>query len=80
MNDDAKKYYLTSAILLGSAFLGITPLVVKFIAETILGNPPVDTSGRATVNIAIALSMVLSIIVSMICAIIGIVKSRPVKK
>ena len=80
MNKTAKKYFIVSFVLLGLAFTGITPLIVKTLLETILSNPPVDTSGRAAVNISIAVSMVLSIIVSMICAVLGIIKSKTSKR
>ncbi len=74
--NEGKKYIIMSIIIIGLAFIGITPLIVRLITQTILGNPAVDTNGMAIVNIATIASIFISIIVGMVFAIIGIAKSR----
>ena len=71
---NGKKYIIISAVIIGLAFTGVTPLTVRFIGLAILGEPQVDTTGMAAVNIATFLSVLLSVIVGMVLAIIGLVK------
>ncbi|MDQ5886484.1 MAG: hypothetical protein QG628_881 [Patescibacteria group bacterium] len=74
--NEGKKYIIISVVIIGLAFFGITPLTVRFVTQTILGNPAVDTNGMAIVNIATIASIFISIILGMVFAIIGIAKSR----
>lgn len=75
-----KKYIVISAVIIGLAFTGITPFIVRYICLAILSKPQAETTGMAIVNITTFLSLLISVVLSVVLAIVGIVKISSAKK